>query len=154
LHPELGELELRRPQRGVPFADRLDGGARVGRLVELPLPLRARLRPDVLERGEVQVALRGEVPVQDRLRDTGGAGDLRCGRAVVAALGEEANCSLHQVLAAVGRRHPRRRDAHAASSAMCSRTTSGRVRTVTTATIAAANVITAPTAKPAWSPFT
>src|SRR5204862_464994 len=83
-----------------------DGGARVGRLVESPLPGLARLRPDVLERGEVQVALRGEVPVEDRLRDSGRAGNLRCRRAVVAALGEEADRGLDQVLPAVGRRHP------------------------------------------------
>src|SRR4051812_40914156 len=132
----------------MPLADRLDGGARVRRLVELPLPLLARLRPHVLERGEVQVALRGEVPVQDRLRDPRGAGDLRGGRAVVAALGEEEERGLDQVLPAVRGRHPGSGDAHAASSAMCSRTTSGRVRTVTTATIAAANVMTAPTANP------
>ena len=138
----------------MPLADRLDRGAGVGRLVELPLPGLARLRPHVLERGEVEIALRGEMAVQDRLRDPGGACDLRGRRAVVAALGEEADRGLDQMLPAVGRRHPRGGDAHAASSAMCSRTTSGRARTVTTATIAAANVITAPTAKPAWSPFT
>src|SRR6478609_3258398 len=133
------------------FSDGLDRGARVGSLVERPLPGVAGLRPDVLERGEVQVALRGEVPVEDRFRDPGRAGDLRGGRAVVAALGEEADRGLDEVLPALGRRHPRRGDAHAASSAMCSRTTSGRVRTVTTA---AAKVITAPTAKPAWRPLT
>src|SRR5262245_2953608 len=154
LHPQLRELELRRPDRDVPLADRLDGGAGIGGLVELPLPVLARLRPDVLERREVQVALRGEVPVQDRLRDAGGAGDLRGGGAVVAAVREEADRRLDQVPAAIGRRHPGRCDAHAASSAMCSCTTWGRVRTVTTATIAAANVITAPTANPAWSPLT
>jgi hypothetical protein len=67
LHPELGELELRRPDGDVPLADGLDRCARVFGLLELPLPG----LPDrhVLERGEVEVGLRGEVPVQDRLRD-------------------------------------------------------------------------------------
>ena len=154
LNPELRELELRRPDRDVPLADRLDRGAGVGGLVELPLPGLARLRPDVLERGEVQVALRGEVPVEDRLRDAGGAGDLRGRRPVVTALGEEADRRFDQVPPAVDRRHPRRRGGHAAISAMRSRTTSGRVRTVTTATIAPAKVIAAPRAKPAWRPLT
>src|SRR5262249_572726 len=50
LHPELGELELRRADRHVPLADRLDSGASVGRLVDLPLPLLSRLCPHMLER--------------------------------------------------------------------------------------------------------
>src|SRR5436853_280546 len=138
----------------MPLADRLDRGAGVGRLGELPLPSLARLRPNVLERGEIEVTLRGEMPVEDRLRDTGGAGDLGGGRAVVAALGEEADRGVDEVLPPLGGRHPRSGRAHTAISAMCSRTTAGRVRTVTTATMAATNVIAAPTRKPACRPLT
>src|SRR5256714_9382992 len=132
----LAKLDARPTNGDVPLADRLDRGTRVGRFVELPLPLRARLRPDVLERREVEVALRGEVAVEDRLGDSGGAGDLGGSGAVIAPVGEETERRLDQMLTALGSRHPGRTDGHAAISTMCSRTTSGRVRTRAIATTA------------------
>src|SRR5581483_4535268 len=138
----------------VPPADVREAGVDGRRPEQDRLPLRLRLLPDVVERGEVELALGGEVAIEDRLGDAGGARDLRRRRPVVAPLGEEADRGLDEVPPAVGGRHPRRGDSHAASSAMCSRTTSGRVRTVTTATIAAAKLIAALTASPAWSPLT
>ena len=55
------------------------------------LPAGARLLPDVLERREVEVALRREVAVDDRLGDARGARDLGGRRAAVAALDEDAS---------------------------------------------------------------
>src|SRR5256714_6119868 len=78
----LAKLDARPTNGDVPLADRLDRGTRVGRFVELPLPLRARLRPDVLERREVELALRGEVAVEDRLGESRGPGGLRGGGGV------------------------------------------------------------------------
>src|SRR5205823_10549340 len=75
-------------------------------------PRGARVAPHVVERGEVEVALRREVPIQDRLRDPGGARDLGGRRTAVAALREDAQCGLDQPPAALGGWEPSRRDAH------------------------------------------
>jgi len=87
----------------VSLADRLDGRTRVRRVGERPFPARTHLRPDVLEPREIELALRGEVAVEDRLGDARGASDLGGRRAVVAPLGEQADCRLDEVLPALDR---------------------------------------------------
>jgi hypothetical protein len=62
--------------------------------------------PDGVEAGEVELALRGEVPVEHRLGDAGLARDLRRGRAAVAALGEDAAGRLDDRARRSGRERP------------------------------------------------
>jgi len=155
LHPELGHLELAVANRHVAAAHRLEGFADVVGRLERPLPRGARLSPHVIERREVEVALRGEVTVEDRLGDARRAGDLRRRRAPVAPVREDLDRRRDQRFAALGRRQANRAR-HAASSAstMCARSTAGFVRTRTIATAAAANAITALTSSAACRPST
>src|SRR5438105_5778844 len=90
LDPEVDEDDpSRRPGLEVGLADRLDPVRRVRLTLERPLPENPHLFPDAVQAGEVQLSLRGEVAVENGLGDAGLAGDLRRGRAVVAALGED-----------------------------------------------------------------
>ena len=132
-----------------------DRDARVGAGGDGLLPARPRVLTDIFERREIEVALRGEVAVDDRLGDARGARDLGRRRAAVAPLDEDARGGLEQVRAAAGGRHAWCGGrAHAGISARCSRTTAGLVLTVTTATIAPAKMIAALTASAACMPFT
>src|SRR5262249_49985779 len=101
---------------------------------------------------EVELALRGEVPVEDRLRDPRLARDLRGRRAPIAPFRERSGRGLQNRAPTVRRRQPRAGGAHAGASTSSVR---GRTcRTVATATIAAANAIPAGTCSAAWKPFT
>ena len=97
LHPELGHLELAVADRHVAAAHRLERLAHVWPSTRAPAPSDvARLPPHVVERGEIEVALRREVAVEDRLGDARRARDLRRRRAAVAAVGEDADRGLDQ----------------------------------------------------------
>src|SRR5439155_25924095 len=61
LHPELGHLELAVANRHVAASHRLERLADVVGRRERPLPRGARLAPDVIERREVEITLRGEM---------------------------------------------------------------------------------------------
>src|SRR6266404_1905315 len=118
LHPELRELVLAvaRPDRAA--AHLLQAGPHVGGVRDRLLPRAPSLRPHVVEDGEIEIALRREVAVEDRLGDACGARDLRRRRPAVAALGEDPDRRLDQLEPAFRRRQPRR-GLHAAISAMC-----------------------------------
>ena len=66
-----------------------------------------KLPPRLVEAREVEVALRAEVPVEDRLGDPGLAGDLGRRRAAVALLEEDAAGRVEHDLPAVFGREPR-----------------------------------------------
>src|SRR5439155_1826775 len=125
LDPQLGHLEFAVASRDVTPPHRLERLADVCRRPEGLLPRRTSPAPHVVERGEIEVALRPEVAVEDRLRDAGGPRDLGRRRAAIAAFGEDADRRLDQRLAALGRRHPGWGNRQAASSSSA-RTGSGR----------------------------
>src|SRR6266536_109516 len=155
LHPELRHLELAVADPDLAVADCLECVAHVVGRGERPLPGGADIAPHVIERREIEVALRGEVAIEDRLRDPRRARDLGRRRTAIAALGEDPDRSLDQCLAALGRRQPCRRDGHAASNSLT--TASGwcrACRSVAAAIRAPANAITAPTSIAWWNPFT
>jgi hypothetical protein len=104
LDPERDRLD---PARGVELARGLaDRGHRlaVAELVELGVERRPQRFPGGLEAREVEVALRAEVAVQDRLGDAGLAGDLGGRGAAVAADHEDALSSRDDRLPALRRR--------------------------------------------------
>src|SRR5262249_1735730 len=114
LDPEVDEAEPR-PLGHVRIGDRAQAADRVVRdrlLRELP-----ELPPGLVEAGEVEVALRAEVPVEDRLGDPGLAGDLGRGGAAVALAEEDAAGRVEHGLAACLRRETSPDGAHAASTA-------------------------------------
>src|SRR5438034_634576 len=76
LDPQLGHLELAIVSRDVSPPHRLERLADVCRRPEGLLPRRTTPAPHVVERGEIEVALRSEVAVEDRLRAPGGPRDL------------------------------------------------------------------------------
>src|SRR6266511_3806175 len=65
---------------------------------------RSTSRARLVEAGEIEVALRGEVAVEDRLGHAGLAGDLGRGRPSVAAAGEDAAGGIEERGAPFGRR--------------------------------------------------
>src|SRR5436309_11515051 len=137
-------------------AHRLEAGADVRRTEERRLPLPAHLVPDVVERGQVEVALRCEMPVENRLGDARRPRDLGGRGPAVAALREHVHRRLEERETALGRRQLCRRDAHIATSIsmMCALSVSGLVRTRTAATIAAANEMPALTSSAVCKPLT
>ena len=111
LDPEVDEHDPRRSAfLEVGLADRAQPVRRIRLALERLVPERAHALPDRVQAGEVELALRGEVAVEDRLGDAGLTGDLRGGRAAVAALGEDAAGRLDDRLPAL---RPREARAHA-----------------------------------------
>src|SRR6266851_1795316 len=153
LHPQLRELGLAVADAEMAAAHRLEARTDVRRVGDRFLPRRARLRPDEVEGGEVEVALRREVPVQDRLRDACGACDLRRRRPAVAAFREDTDRGLDELETAL-RRGQAGRGLHAAISAMCACSVCGLTRTRATATAAAAKAMSALTSSAACRPST
>ncbi len=86
LHPEIRQQWVR-PRRALLGAD-VRERTRTGDRSRLELDRRSQLTPGLVEAREPQLLLRREVPVDDRLRDAGCAGDLRRRRARVAARAE------------------------------------------------------------------
>ena len=104
LDPEVDEPELR-ALRHVGVGDRAEAAGRV--LRERLLGELAELPPRLVEAGEVEVALRAEVPVEDRLGDPRLAGDLGRRRAAVALLEEDPAGGVEHRLPALLGREPR-----------------------------------------------
>src|SRR5215212_3122155 len=96
LDPEVGDEALLVLGREVAAAHRADPEGRIRLLGDGGLPHRAALGPGSIETREVEVALRGEVTVEDRLRDTRSARDLRRRCAMVGALREDLARSLEE----------------------------------------------------------
>src|SRR5438874_3971793 len=103
LDPEVDEHGARGGARlEVGLADRLQPVRRVLLTPDGLLPEHAHLLPDRVEAGEVELPLRREMAVENRLGDPGLAGDLRCGRAAVASLREDAASRFDDCALALG----------------------------------------------------
>ena len=117
LHPEVGEHRAGSRARSnastaIAGIHRAGSGSAATPLV----PPGAGVRPRGLEAREVELALRGEVAVQDRLGDAALARDLRRRRAPVAAVGEDPAGRVEHGLPALGRREARRRSCRSTAS--------------------------------------
>ena len=150
--------------RGAPRANhRLVPQRRIGLSRHGLVPDRAHPIPGLGEAGEVEVALGGEVPVQDRFRDTGFAGDFRGGRASVASRREDPAGRVDQrgapfsgCEARPSARLTRPRGAHSAASAAAACTSrapaSFDLRIRIAAVTAPAKATIAPTRSATWNP--
>src|SRR5439155_18176156 len=151
LNPEAREQVLL--LRGVQCpAHRVEALGAVSFLDERRLPDRTDLQPRLVDAREVQVPLRREVPVEDRLADAGLACDLRSRRPPVAPLREHPAGGLEDSGAPLRRGEPGPDGAHAASNApFGSRSSACRgLRTVRTASTAPVSANPAATWSPRW----
>src|SRR5207247_4990016 len=152
LHPQAREQRLQIPhRRRAHAAPRL----RRPQLVDLRLQLAADATPGLVQAREVEIALRREVAVQDRLGDTGFPRDLRSRRSRVAPVREDVEPSVDDRGPALGSGESRgRRLRHAASSgaSRSAASSSSWGRTSTKATIAPTAAMTAATMSALWKP--
>src|SRR5205823_7677591 len=84
LDPELVGMHTLRAEHRDRLRHREQPLAWIGLVDDDLLDRLAEAPPHLVEAGEVEVALAAEVPVEDRLADAGGAGDVSCSRAAVA----------------------------------------------------------------------
>src|SRR5690348_16963750 len=152
LDPQVDEPDPR-ALRHVGVGDRAETAVRIVR--DRLLADRAEARPRLVEAREIEVALRAEVAIEDRLADPGLARDLCSRRTAVARLGEDAAGGVQYRLPPGLGGEPKPCRGHAASTAGCCAASSwwcSSFRIAAVATTAPASASTAATRSASWKP--